>query len=110
MCTRGIGTDRCQRRAKFLGTAQALAHHRLAKSALLMFRVCAKRFEDCRMSRIVDPDCAKRGEFTIRSDGDDIEISIIDWNALDVLIPLPALVFFIGLIGMKNFPREPAAG
>lgn len=70
----------------------------------------ADRLEDRRAGDIVEPDGAEGGQFAIRRDSDDIEVTAIEGHALYVPVPFPALVVFVGFVGVKGLPREPTAG
>ena len=100
-----IGTNGCKRCAQAFGAAQTFGHHSFAEATFLMSGMCTNRLEDRGARHIVKPDGAKRGEFAVRRDGNDIEIAIIEWDALNVFVPLPALIFAVRFIGVKDFPR-----
>ena len=88
----------------FLGAAQAFAHDCLAKPALLVVRVGANRLKDRRPRDVVKPDRTKRSELSIRGDREDIQVAAVDGYTLNVPVPFPALIFFVGLIGMEDLP------
>src|SRR5512133_3411886 len=69
----------------------------------------ADRLKNGCVRHLIHPDGAESSKLSIRRHGDDIEVAVIKWNFLDILIPFPALILFVRLIWMEDFPREPAA-
>ena len=63
-----------------------------------MIRMCAHRLKDRGARDVIEPDGAKGSEFAIFCNRYDIQITAIDGHALNILIPLPALIFFIEFI------------
>ncbi len=74
-----------------------------------MIRMGTYRLEDRRPRNVIKPERTKRSEFSIGRDCQDIQIAAVARHTLHVPVPFPALIFFIGPIGMENLPRKPAA-
>ncbi len=58
---------------------------------------------------IVVPDGAEGGDRAIGGGGDDIQVAAVERAALNIAVPLPALVLFIRLAGVEAAPGCPAA-
>ncbi len=51
----------------------------------------------------------KAGDDAIGGGGNDIQVAAVERAALDVVVPLPALVLLIRLVGVEAAPGCPAA-
>ncbi len=65
---------------------------------------CANGFEDRDTCDVIELDRTERGQLSLRRNRDNIQVAAVDWNALNILISFPALIFLVRFIRVENLP------